>query len=120
MNMKYLSVDRDAEFNDAHVVIWAERGFGCDRVETMTAAIQKLMENEYIVVGINSDNIDFMPLLKTMRSVTITPILIATGSFTTEQEVAALENGADLCSFTGTEFSTILLRNQVPSRKISR
>jgi DNA-binding response OmpR family regulator len=40
--------------------------------------------------------IDFLPLLSMMRSVTNTPILIVTSNFTTETEIAALENGADL------------------------
>ena len=64
--------------------------------DSMTEAIKKLLTNEYICVGINADAIDFMPLLSTMRSVTNIPILIATGNFSTEKEVAALNSGADL------------------------
>jgi len=62
----------------------------------MTEGIEKLLFNEYLYVGINSDAVDFMPLLRTMRSVTHTPLLIVTGNFKTEDEVAALERVADL------------------------
>jgi len=67
-----------------------------ERVDNMTEGIEKLLLNEYLYVGINSDAVDFMPLLRTMRSVTHTPLLIVTGNFKTEDEVAALERGADL------------------------
>ena len=96
INLKCLAVDSDRNIADAHVSEWAERGVRMERADNMTEAIQMLLSNDYIFVGINGDAIDFMPLLSTMRSVTNAPILIVTGSFTTEREIAALQNGADL------------------------
>jgi DNA-binding response OmpR family regulator len=94
--MKYLAVDSNIELANSEAAVWAERGISMDRVDNMTEGIEKLMYRDYLYVGINSDAVDFMPLLSTMRGVTNTPILIVTSNFTTETEVAALENGADL------------------------
>ena len=97
MNMKFLDVDSDADCVDVHAAIWANRNVGVDRADNMTEAIQSLLsKTEYLFVAINGDTVDFMPLLSTMRSVTNLPILIVTGSFTTEKEVMAMEAGADL------------------------
>lgn len=95
--MKYLNIDSDIDIAETHAKLWAERGIGYDRVDTMIEGIQKLLANaEYLCVAINGDAVDFMPLLSTMRSITDISILIVTGSFTTDKEVKALENGADL------------------------
>ena len=96
MNLKCLAVDSDLNVANPHVTEWASRGVSMDRVDNMTDAIKELLVNDYIFVGINGDATDYMPLLKTMRSVTNTPIMIVTGSFTTEKEIEALGNGADL------------------------
>ena len=95
--MKYLNLDGDHKVAYEHADIWAERGIGLDRFDTMTGAIQKLLtEQDYLFIAINGDSVDFMPLLSTMRSVTHLPILIVSGSFTTAKQVAALKAGADL------------------------
>ena len=96
MALKCLAVDSDFDTASLYVAEWAARGVSMDCTNNMTEAIQKLQTGKYIFVGINGDVIDFMPLLSTMRSMTNTPIMIATSSFSTEQEVAALANGADL------------------------
>ena len=96
MDLKCLAVDSNLDIASVYVQEWALRGIKMERVDTMTEAIQKLLHDNYVFVGINGDATDFLPLLKIMRSVTHTPILIATGHFTTEKEVAALSNGADL------------------------
>ena len=97
MSLKCLAVDSDFDTSSKYVLEWERRGVSMDCANNMIEAIQMLQSgNEYIFVGINGDVIDFMPLLNTMRSVTNTPILIATGDFTTEKEIAALEEGADL------------------------
>ena len=93
---KCLAVDSDIQNADLYVLEWAAHNIKMDRTDSMTEAIKYLLTNDYIFVGINGDAVDFMPLLSTMRSVTNTPIMIATGSFTTEMEIAALDNGADL------------------------
>jgi DNA-binding response OmpR family regulator len=97
MSVKYLNIDSDIEIANIHAILWRERGIGFDRFDTMTEGIKKLLTNEeYLFIAINGDVTDFMPLLKTMRDVTNFPILIVTSRFTTEKEITALENGADL------------------------
>jgi DNA-binding response OmpR family regulator len=97
MGMKYLAVDSDIELAESEAAVWeAERGIGMDRVDTMTDAIDKLRNNDYLYVGINSDAVNYMPFLFAMRYMTSVPILIATKNFRTENEVDALLKGADL------------------------
>ena len=101
MNKEYagkcLAVDSDIENAKLFVFEWAEHNIKMDRSADMTEAMEYLSSNDYIFVGINGDTVDFMPLLKEMRSMTDTPILIIAQDFTTEAEIATLENGADLC-----------------------
>ena len=96
MYVRFLLVDSDAKLAVAESAAWASRGMEMELAECMTEGIQRVTKNDYLFVGINDDNIDFMPLLSTMRGVTDVPILIATSRFSTEAEVDALENGADL------------------------
>ena len=96
MTLKCLAVDSDCNIASTYVIEWKKRGISMDCADNMTEAIHMLQSNDYIFVGINGDAIDFMPLLNTMRSVTNTPILIVTSVFTTEKEIEALKNGADL------------------------
>ena len=91
-----MNIDSDLDIAYKHADIWAVFDVGIDRVDNMIDGIKLLMQGDYLFVGINGDAVDFMPLLSTMRSVTNTPIFIVTGSFSTEKEVAALNNGADL------------------------
>ena len=99
MSLKCLAVDSDLNIASVHTLAWAKHGITMDCAKNMTEAIhmlQSIQPWEYIFVGINGDVIDFMPLLSTMRSVTNTFIMIATSHFTTEKEIEALKNGADL------------------------
>ena len=97
MDVKCLAIDSDFDTSSKYVLEWERRGVSMDCTKNMTDAIKMLKSgNDYIFIGINADVIDFMPLLSTMRSMTNTPILIATSNFTTEKEIAALEEGADL------------------------
>jgi len=94
---KYLAVDGDVELANSEAAVWAKLNIGMDLAINMTQGIEKLLKrNDYLYIGINSDTVDFLPLLKAMRSVTNIPIIISTTNFTTEMEVAALERGADL------------------------
>ena len=97
MDMTYLAIDSDVELAHSEAAVWkATRGIGMERVDNMTEGIKKLLSGKYLYVGINSDAVDCMALLRTMRNVTNTPILIATGNFITDDEVAAMGMGADL------------------------
>ena len=99
MSLKCLAVDCDFDVSNAYVQEWNNRNIEMDCVSDMTEAIEKLLsQKDYIFIGINGDATDYMPLLQTMRSVTHFPIFIVTRNenFTTDNEVAALNNGADL------------------------
>ena len=99
MNVKCLAVDSDFDIANSYVLEWERRCVSMECVDDMTEGIQKLLlDDEYIFVGINGDAVDFMPLLRTMRSVTNIPvfIVVSDSNFTTESEVAAIEEGADL------------------------
>lgn len=96
MSLKCLAVDSNLNIAISYIKEWAERSITMERVDTMTEAIQKLMHNDYIFVGINGDATDFLPFLKIMRNTTNIPIMIATSNFTADMQVAAIKNGADL------------------------
>jgi len=92
-----LNIDSDIDIAYTHAAIWAEREIGLDRFDTMTEGIEKLLTDaKYFFIAINGDSVDFMPLLSTMRSITKLPILIVTSNFTTEKELEAIGNGADI------------------------
>ena len=96
MNLRCLAVDSDLSIAASYTLEWERLGIIMDRVDNMVEAIKKLQDNTYFFIGIKADAVDYMPLLCTMRSMTHTPILIVTGNFTTDNEVAALKAGADL------------------------
>ena len=97
MSIKYLAVDNDIKLAHIYAELWAERGIIVEHVDNMAEGIEKLLSNkDYLFIGINSDGLDIMPLLSTMRSLTYAPLLIATGHYTMEMDIAALEAGADL------------------------
>lgn len=94
--MKYLAVDSDIEFANRAAAVWKQKGIEMDRVNNMTEAITKLVNGDYLYVGMNGDVVNFMPLLRTMSTMTSIAILIGTGHFDTQTEVDAMHNGADL------------------------
>jgi DNA-binding response OmpR family regulator len=95
-HINYLAVDSNDALAEFEAAGWAKRGIGMERVDDMTDAIKMLTREEYLYIGINGDAVDYLPLLRTMRSLTDIPILIATNNFTTKKEVDALRNGANL------------------------
>ena len=95
--MKYLAIDSDVELAEREAAAWkSEMNFDMVRVDTMTEGIEKLKQGSFMYVGINSDVVDFLPLLGLMRKVTNTPIFIATSSYTHEKQAVALSKGADM------------------------
>ena len=93
---KILLIEKDAKMAEKQTAVWTSKGVRTERTDSMINGIKKLSSDNYLFIGINDDNIDCLPLLRTMRSVTRTPIFIGTGRFTTQSEVAALDNGANL------------------------
>jgi len=95
MTLKCLSIDSDSSFIVSHIAEWAERNIKMDDANNMATAIKMLLSYDYILVVINGDAVDYAPLLGLMRNTTNTPIMIMVANFNTENEIFALEQGAD-------------------------
>ena len=93
---KILLIEKDAKLAEKQTAVWTSKGVQAERTDNMIGGIKKLSSDNYLFIGINDDNIDIWPSLSTLRSVTRTPIFIATSRFTTQSEVEALDNGANL------------------------
>ena len=97
MRLRCLAVDSNLNIATSYVTEWVRRGIVMDRVDNMSEAIWKLLENNnYIFVGINGDATDYLHSLKEMCNATDIPIMIVTSNFTSKAEQEALRNGADL------------------------
>ena len=97
MGLKYLSVDSNAEKAEYESIIWREeKDIGMERVDTMTEGIAKLQRHNYFFVGINSDVVEFLPLIGVMKSMTNTPLFVGTSNYTHERQAEALTSGADM------------------------
>lgn len=95
MNITYMAVDKDVNIHNRESQKWLKRSVSSIRVDTMTEGIEKLINNQFLFVAINADNINYMPQLKIMRDITNDPILISTSNFSTQEQTKALYNGAD-------------------------
>ena len=63
----------------------------------MGRGIELAAKNDYYYIGINADNIDYLPSLGILREVAYsTPIFISTTLYSDERQAEALEHGADL------------------------
>ena len=92
---RYLAIDGDAAFHDNESRAWVEHGVTADRVNSMVEGIMKASKFEYFFIAINSANVDFLPLLKNLRAVTNSPILVAADKFDSKTHEEALRKGAD-------------------------
>ena len=66
------------------------------RLDTMSGALIKLGRDDFLLIAINADNINYLPVLHVMRKVTSTPIYIITTDFHVADQVVSLKNGADV------------------------
>jgi len=95
MDLILLAVDNDIVHFNNHEALWKKYGITPMRVSTMQDAIERIMNEEYILVGINGDNINYQPLLSIMRDITPLPIHIYTSIITYERKLEAIKLGAD-------------------------
>lgn len=95
MNLPILAVDKNIEISQNIQAEWQKRRIDTVRVDTMQEAIEKLIKESFLFVGINADNISCLPMLSIMAGMTPTPILINTSNFTVRDQTEALRNGAD-------------------------
>jgi DNA-binding response OmpR family regulator len=96
MSIIYMAIDKDTLDYEKEKLLWLKRGISGIRIKSMTEAIKKAMDNQFLYILINSDNIShYMNSLKILRDATNVPILVATSNFTIEEQTAVINNGAD-------------------------
>lgn len=95
MNIPMLAVDKNIDVSLREQAGWLKHGISTIRIDTMLEAIEQLSKRDFLFTAINADNIIYQPLLRTMRSIAPTPILIITSDFKVSDQIAALRNGAD-------------------------
>lgn len=90
MNLKLLAVDKNSEVFEDQYPIWLKHGVELIRAYSMQEAIERLTHEEFVLVGINADSINYFPQLKIMRDVTTLPIHILTSNYSYEEECKVL------------------------------
>lgn len=95
MKAKLLSVDNDTKRFEEQYPIWLKHGIELIRAYSMQEAIERLTHEDYVMIGINADSVNYLPQLKIMRDVTKLPIHILTSDYTYEKECEAINLGAD-------------------------
>jgi DNA-binding response OmpR family regulator len=97
----YISIEKNIEGFEFYKVLWQERGIYGIIATTMTAGIMKAIEfektksGELYFLDIVADDIDYMPQLDYLSSVTAAPILIAASGYDADEHHQALITGAD-------------------------
>lgn len=97
-----LAVDKNIKVSEEEQAAWVRHGISTVRVNSMQQAIEKLASEPFLFIIVNGDNVNFLPLLSVMRDMTDTLIYIIDSDHVTEQEIEALNNGADAyATFSG-------------------
>ena len=96
MSMLYLAVEKDLTIHERESTFWLSHGVASIRVSSMIEAIELSCKMEFLYIGINASNIDYLPSLKLFREVTNDPIFISTDSYTMQEQTKAHRLGADL------------------------
>ncbi len=95
MYLKLLVVDKDIQRFEERYSIWLKHRIILVRTCSIQEAITRLTHEEFVIVAINADNINYLPQLKIMRDVTTIPIHIFTSDYTCGKELEALNLGAN-------------------------
>jgi len=109
---RILAVDINAAVHEEQTVEWAKYGIGTQRVNTISEAINRLLNgDEFLFVVINEDTIsDFMIQLPVMREATDLPIFVVTSTYTIDKKIKAMNLGADVYDpFVAYAKQTVLL-----------
>ena len=96
MNVQYLAIENDHAIHKRESEYWLSRGVSSIRVSSMREGIIKASAMQFLYIGINASNIDYLPSLRVLREATNDPIFIATDSYTMMEQGLAVKNGADL------------------------
>lgn len=62
---------------------------------SLTKQYRRILANDGLFIAINADNVNYIPILKIMRSMTLTPIFIITSNFNFQDQIEAYHYGAD-------------------------
>lgn len=95
MKLIMLVIDKNIKVTKKEQSEWKKHGVSTVRAESMQEAIKYIEKENYILIVINADSINYLPLLKIMREITSIPIFIITSNFTAERQTEAYRNGAD-------------------------
>lgn len=91
-----LSVTGDFTYkDDVQREALLKRNIHVDYVKTMDEAICKLIDIDYLLVVIRADTVDYLPMLKIMRKIRPTPILVFS-YVEPEDRLEALDMGAHM------------------------
>jgi len=91
-----LSVEKnDFNFNN-QLQTWEKQGFNLLRALNMNEAIELSCKNNLTAVGINADNINYLPQLTILRDCINIPIYVMTSNFSYDECFKVVEAGADV------------------------
>ena len=91
-----LSVEKN-DFNFSNQLkTWEKQGFNLLRALNMNKAIELSCKNNLTAVGINADNINYLPQLTILRDCISIPIYVMTSNFSYDECFKAVESGADV------------------------
>jgi two-component system response regulator VanR len=96
MKKAYLAIEKDIFVHERESNFWISHNISSERVSSMIEGIIEASKNQFLYIGINAANIDYMPYLTLLRESTNTPILISTTNYTMQEQGKALALGADL------------------------
>ena len=96
MSNMYLAIEGDDAVHERESQFWLSRMFTAVRAFSICEAIKLVLNNDYLFIGINADNINYNPILRVLRDATIRPIFIVSSNYTKQEAGEAYCLGADL------------------------
>jgi len=96
MSAVFLAVEKNDKTCARESNFWLSRDVSPIRVSSMCEGIEKAVNNKFLFIVINAENIDYQPQLPLLRETTNDPIFVFTAVYTTWEQGMALSLGADL------------------------
>ncbi|MCL2261940.1 MAG: winged helix-turn-helix domain-containing protein [Defluviitaleaceae bacterium] len=98
MKIAYLAIENDLTTHERESKFWLSRGIDSIRVSNMNEGIDFALKTKFYFIGINATNINYLPKLIHLRTVTSVPIFISTSDdlYCTAEQSKAIQVGADL------------------------
>lgn len=126
MKNKLLTIEKDERIFSIYQNAWLKVDVSSVRVSSMQEAIELLAREIFVVVRINADNINYMPMLPIVRGLTQAHIGVFTSKFTMKENIEALKNGADsFCKWWNNldeivEWGFVLMQRCMKERRVLR